>query len=145
MQRQCSSQRDELPNCTDTPLVRLAASSTACNGVVASPVCPSVDVVAIPSQTISERGITCFCRKVFATRASIFSPRVPSGLVYSYHASKRKPEPWMCKSDSFVFVTLEQHRCGLRSTVNLLFLESRSRSVICVVSPAWICTWEKKG
>lgn len=42
MQPQCSSQWDELPNCTDTPIVRLAASSTACNGVEATLVCPNV-------------------------------------------------------------------------------------------------------
>lgn len=95
-----------------------------------------------------ERGITCFCRKVFATRTSIFSPVAPSGLVYSYHASKRSRNH-ECKSDSFVvFLTLEQHRCGfvVNSKLGLFWREGVSwrRSVVCAVNPAWICTREGK-
>lgn len=59
----CSFRWDELPNCTDTPIVRLAASSTACNGVVAAPVCPNVSTVAIPSRTIDELVIAMLSSK----------------------------------------------------------------------------------
>lgn len=43
--------------------MRLAASSTACNGVVAALVCPNVSTAAIPSRTVDERGIAMLFSK----------------------------------------------------------------------------------
>ncbi|KAF6717539.1 hypothetical protein FQA47_020204 [Oryzias melastigma] len=58
---------DELPNCTDTPIVRLAASPTACNGVEAARVASSLSVVAIPSRTIHAQETEMFLVEVFST------------------------------------------------------------------------------
>lgn len=91
---QCSSQWDELPNCIDTPIVRLAASPTACNGVEAALVCPNVSIVAIPSRT-NERGIAMLFSKGFAASVSLFPTTLSSGLVFVYITRQTKPEPWM--------------------------------------------------
>lgn len=88
MQPQCSSQWDELPNCTDTPIVRLAASRTACNGVVAAPVCPNVSVAAFPSRSIYKRGVEMLFSRGFETTASVFCTSLPIWItVYLYRAS----------------------------------------------------------
>lgn len=68
--------------------MRLAASRTACNGVVAAPVCPNVSVAAIPSRTIYKRGIEMLFSRGFATRASVFSTSLPLWItVHLYRAS----------------------------------------------------------
>ncbi|RVE66954.1 hypothetical protein OJAV_G00112370 [Oryzias javanicus] len=58
---------DELPNCTDTPIVRRAASPTACNGVEAARVASSLSVVAIPSRTIHGQETEMFLVEVFSS------------------------------------------------------------------------------
>lgn len=93
---QCSAQWDELPNCTDTPIVRLAASPAACNGVVAARVCPNVSIVAIPSRTISERGL-CYVivPKALQREHPCFPPVYPPDYCLFLSRVNPKPEPWM--------------------------------------------------
>ncbi|MED6283290.1 hypothetical protein CHARACLAT_007256 [Characodon lateralis] len=67
-----SSLGEGLPNCTDTPIVQLAASPTACNGVEAGSVCLSVSIVVIPSWTTHNRGRVMLCWEAFPARSSIF-------------------------------------------------------------------------
>lgn len=147
MQPRRSPQWAELPDRTDTPTVRLAASPAACNGVVAAPVCPSGSVTATPSRTIHRRGLEMVYLERFCNESIPYFPEFALRItVYSHRASKRSRSHER-KSDSFVFVTLEQHRRGLlRSTVNLLFFVffvffgeiEKGRCCVFLFSPAWI-------